>query len=57
MLNNKIEKVQYRCIKVTDPYDLNVCNLLDLEIYLVDTNKSNFNDTYESLIQKRLGDF
>jgi len=55
MIENKITKVKYGCIKVMDPHNLNSATILDLKLYLVDISKfRDFSDTYETLIKKKI---
>jgi len=49
----KIEKIQYQCIKVSDPSDIQYESISNLKLYLIDINKnSNYIDSYDSLIEK-----
>jgi len=58
MIEQRIEIVKYQCIKITDPSDINYFSLSDLKLYLIDVNKlRNFEESYDTLVQKSLGSF
>ncbi len=56
--SKEIVKVKYKCIKISDPCEINWSSIGDLHISLVDVNKlSNFQNAYESIIKKNFNDF
>ena len=58
MVDQGVEKVQYHCIKITDPSDINYFSLSHLKLYLIDINTvGDFEQSYESLTEKSLWSF
>lgn len=58
MIENKITKVKYQCIKVMDPHNIYSDTISELKLYLIDISKfRDFNEMCESLIQKEFNSF
>jgi len=56
--DHEITKLKYKCIKVTDPSDINYLPLSTLNLHLIDVSKLNdFSYSYESLIKKTFDSF
>jgi len=47
-----IKKLQYRCIKIIDPQELNFSQIGDIRLVLVEKDKKDFISAYESKIEK-----
>jgi len=57
-LDQGVEKVQYQCIKIVEPFDINNCPLSNLKIKLVNVNKKgDFITMYDSIVEKTFGLF
>jgi len=60
ILNREIEKVQYQCIKIVEPFDINNNTFSKLKIKLINVNKKgDFISMYDSIVEglKTLGLF
>lgn len=57
-LDQGVEKVQYQCIKIVEPFDINNNTLSNLKIKLINVNKKgDFISMYDSIVEKTLGLF
>ena len=57
-LDQGVKKVQYQCIKIVEPFDINSNTLSNLKIKLINVNKKgDFISMYDSIEEKTLGWF
>jgi len=50
--NGSIKKIQYRCIKIIDPQELNFSQIGDIRLVLIEKDKKDFISAYDSKFSK-----